>query len=137
MLKDCRVFTTLPVTDPARARRFYADKLGLRPTQPDGDYYECGEGTRFVISKMGSKPGGHTQMVFAVDDITSALRELRSKGVVFEEYDYPTMETVDSVFDAGDLKAAWFKDSEGNMIGVMQPLAGSVLAFAAASAAAR
>ena len=137
MFKDCRVFTTLPVTDPARARRFYAEKLGLRPTQPDGDYYECGEGTRFVISKMGSQPGGHTQMVFAVDDITSALRELRSKGVVFEEYDFPAMKTVDGVFDAGDLKAAWFKDSEGNMIGVMQPLEGSVLAFAAASGAAR
>jgi len=41
MFKDCRVFTTLPVSDPARARRFYAEKLGLRPTQPDGDYYEC------------------------------------------------------------------------------------------------
>ena len=131
MFKDCRVFTTLPVTDPARARRFYADKLGLRPTQPDGDYYECGEGTRFVISKMESKPGGHTQMVFAVDDITSALRELRSKGVVFEEYAFPAMKTVDGIFDAGDLKAAWFKDSEGNMIGVMEPVEGSVLAFAA------
>ena len=132
MLKDCRVFTTLPVTDPARARRFYAEKLGLTPTEPDGDFYECGEGTRFVISKMASKPGGHTQMAFAVDDIASTLRELTSKGVAFEEYDYPTLKTVDGVFDAGDLKAAWFKDSEGNMIGLMQPLEGSVLAFAAA-----
>jgi len=132
MLKDCRVFTTLPVTDPARARRFYAEKLGLRPTQPDGDYYECGDGTRFVISKMGSKPGGHTQMVFAVDDIAGALRELRAKGVVFEDYDYPNLKTVNGIADAGDLKAAWFKDSEGNMIGVMQPLEGSVLAFARA-----
>lgn len=137
MLKDCRVFTTLPVTDPARARRFYAEKLGLTPTAPDGDYYECGEGTRFVISKMGSKPGGHTQMAFAVDDIAATLRELASKGVVFEEYDYPTLRTVEGVFDAGDLKAAWFKDSEGNMIGVMQPIEGSALAFARGGAAAR
>jgi len=81
---------------------------------------------------MASKPGGHTQMAFAVDDIASTLRELTSKGVAFEEYDYPTLKTVDGVFDAGDLKAAWFKDSEGNMIGLMQPLEGSVLAFAAA-----
>lgn len=131
MLKDRPVFTTLPVTDPARARRFYAEKLGLTPTEPEGDFYECGEGTRFVISKMGSKPGGHTQMVFAVDDIARTLGELRSKGVVFEEYDYPALKTVDGVFDAGDLKAAWFKDSEGNMIGIMQPVEGSVLAFAA------
>jgi predicted enzyme related to lactoylglutathione lyase len=132
MLKSRPVFTTLPVTDPARARKFYAEKLGLTPTEPDGDFYECAEGTRFVISKMGSKPGGHTQMVFAVDDITRTLRDLRSKGVMFEEYDYPTMKTVNGIFDAGDLKAAWFKDSEGNMIGIMQPVEGSVLAFAGA-----
>jgi len=131
MLKDCRVFATLPVTDPARARRFYEEKLGLTPTEPDGDYYECGGGTRFVISKMGSKPGGHTQMAFAVNDIAGTLGELRSKGVVFEEYDYPTLKTVHGVVDAGDLKAAWFKDSEGNMIGVMQALSGAALAFAA------
>jgi predicted enzyme related to lactoylglutathione lyase len=135
MLKTRPVFTTLPVTDPARARKFYAEKLGLTPTAPDGDYYECGDGTRFVISKMRYKPGGHTQMVFAVDDIARTLRELRSKGVVFEEYDYPTMKTVDGVFDAGDLMAAWFKDSEGNMIGLMQPREGSALAFAAGGAA--
>jgi catechol 2,3-dioxygenase-like lactoylglutathione lyase family enzyme len=134
MLKDRPVFTTLPVADPARARRFYKEKLGLMPTEPDGDFYECGDGTRFVISKMGSKPGGHTQMAFAVDDIAGTLRELRSKGVVFEEYDYPGLKTVDGVSDAGDLKAAWFKDSEGNMIGIMQPVEGSVLAFAAAGA---
>jgi catechol 2,3-dioxygenase-like lactoylglutathione lyase family enzyme len=134
MLKNRPVFTTLPVADPARARRFYKEKLGLMPTEPDGDFYECGDGTRFVISKMGSKPGGHTQMAFAVDDIAGTLRELRSKGVVFEEYDYPGLKTVDGVSDAGDLKAAWFKDSEGNMIGIMQPVEGSVLAFAAAGA---
>ena len=135
MFKNRPVFTTLPVTDPARARRFYADKLGLEPTQPDGDYFECGDGTRFVISKMGSKPGGHTQMVFAVDDIARSLRELTAKGVAFEEYDYPTLKTVNGVFDAGDLKAAWFKDSEGNMIGLMQPVEGAVLAFATGATA--
>ena len=134
MFKNRPVFTTLPVTDPARARRFYADKLGLEPTQPDGDYFECGDGTRFVISKMSAKPGGHTQMVFAVDDIARSLRELTAKGVAFEEYDYPTLKTVNGVFDAGDLKAAWFKDSEGNMIGLMQPVEGAVLAFATGAA---
>ena len=134
MLKERRVFTTLPVEDPARARTFYREKLGLTPTQPDGDYFECGDGTRFVISKMGYKPGGHTQMVFAVDDLAGMLRELKSKGVVFEEYDYPTMKTVDGIFDAGDLKAAWFKDSEGNLLGLMQPVEGSALAFATGGA---
>ena len=135
MFKDRPVFTTLPVTDPARARRFYAEKLGLTPTEPDGDFFECGDGTRFVISKMGSKPGGHTQMAFVVEDIARSLRELTAKGVVFEDYDYPTLKTVNGVFDAGDLKSAWFKDSEGNMIGLMQPVEGSVVAFATGDAA--
>jgi catechol 2,3-dioxygenase-like lactoylglutathione lyase family enzyme len=71
LLKDRPAFAALPVSDPARARRFYAEKLGLTPTVPDGDFFECGDGTRFVISKMGSKPGGHTQRVFAVDEFAS------------------------------------------------------------------
>jgi catechol 2,3-dioxygenase-like lactoylglutathione lyase family enzyme len=50
MLSDCRVYTTLPVTDPARARAFYAEKLGLRPTEPDGDFYECGGTARGTCS---------------------------------------------------------------------------------------
>jgi catechol 2,3-dioxygenase-like lactoylglutathione lyase family enzyme len=126
MLKDCRVYTTLPVTDPARARAFYAEKLGLTPTEPNGDFYTCGEGTRFVISLMGSKPGGHTQMGFLVDDIVATVKGLTSKGVVFEEYDSPTLKTVGGISDRGDMKAAWFKDSEGNMLGIMQPVDASV-----------
>jgi catechol 2,3-dioxygenase-like lactoylglutathione lyase family enzyme len=122
MLKDCRVFTTLPVTDMARARAFYAEKLGLRPTQPDGDFYECGGGTRFVFSLMSAKPAGHTQMGFVVDDVAATVRELRSRGLVFEEYDWPSLKTIDAVADFGDLKSAWFKDSEGNTIGIMQPV---------------
>jgi catechol 2,3-dioxygenase-like lactoylglutathione lyase family enzyme len=137
MLKDARVFTTLPVADPARARRFYAEKLGLTPTQTDGDFYECGEGTRFVISLMAAKPGGHTQMAFVVDDAAATVKQLRANGVVFEEYDWPTLKTVDGVFDAGDLKAAWFKDSEGNMIGIMQPIQESVREAAGAAGVSR
>jgi catechol 2,3-dioxygenase-like lactoylglutathione lyase family enzyme len=122
MLRNCLVYTTLPVTDPARARAFYAEKLGLAPTQPDGDFFECGAGTRFVISRMGSKPGGHTQMGFLVDDLAAEVKQLRSKGVVFEEYDLPSLKTIGAIADRGDMKVAWFKDSEGNMLGLMQPV---------------
>ena len=121
MLKDFRVFTTLPVTDFARARAFYKEKLGLTPTEVDGDIFECGGGTGFVISSMGSKPGGHTQMSFeAKGDLAAVVKQLKSKGVVFEEYDYPTLKTVDSIAERPDFKGAWFKDSEGNMIGIGQ-----------------
>ena len=137
MLGDCRVYTTLPVTDPARARAFYAEKLGLRPTEPDGDFYECGGGTRFVISLMGSKTGGHTQMGFLVDDIEATVKELRSKGVVFEDYDFPSLKTVAGIADRGDMKVAWFKDSEGNMLGIAQPVDESVRIAMGAAANAR
>jgi catechol 2,3-dioxygenase-like lactoylglutathione lyase family enzyme len=137
MLKDCRVYTTLPVTDPARARAFYAEKLGLSPTEPDGDFYECGGGTRFVISLMGSRPGGHTQMGFLLDNIVATVKELRSKGVVFEEYDLPGLKTVNGIADRGDMKVAWFKDSEGNMIGMMEQVTDAIRVAAGAVAAVR
>jgi catechol 2,3-dioxygenase-like lactoylglutathione lyase family enzyme len=122
MLKDCRVYTTLPVTDFDRARAFYKEKLGLTATGPQRDLFECGGGTAFIISSMGSKPGGHTQMSFEVSDVAKVVKELKTKGVVFEEYDYPTLKTVDSIATRPDFKAAWFKDSEGNMIGIGQRL---------------
>ena len=78
MLKKYPVYTTLPVTDFARARAFYEDKLGLTPTEPVGDIFEAGKGTGFVLSSMGFKPGGHTQMSFAVDDVVSVVKQLKS-----------------------------------------------------------
>ena len=62
MLKDSRVHTTLPVSDMARARAFYSEKLGMTPVEefPTGIFYECGDGTRFALSQMAAKPAGHT-----------------------------------------------------------------------------
>jgi predicted enzyme related to lactoylglutathione lyase len=122
MLKNFPVYTTLPTTDFGRARAFYKDKLGLTPTEPEGDIFEVGKGTGFVLSSMGFKPGGHTQMSFAVDDLTAVVKQLKSKGVVFEEYDVPGLKTVNSIAERPDFRGAWFKDSEGNMIGVGQRL---------------
>lgn len=122
MLKECRTQTTLPVADLTRARKFYAEKLGLTPTWevPTGIIYECGKASRFVLSPMAAKPAGHTQMSFVVQDLVKEVKELKSRGVVFEEYDTPGAKTVDSIADRGALKAAWFKDTEGNTIGVIQ-----------------
>jgi len=122
MLKKYPVYTTLPVTDFARARAFYKEKLGLTPTGAGADIFECGKGTAFVLSSMGFKPGGHTQMSFAVDDVVAVVKQLKSKGVVFEEYDVPGLKTVNSIAERPDFKGAWFKDSEGNMIGIGQRL---------------
>src|SRR6267378_4060266 len=67
-------------------------------------------------------------MLSPVDDITATVEELKSNGVVFEDYDLPSLKTVGSIADRGDMKVAWFKDSEGNMLGMAQPVDESVRA---------
>jgi len=119
-MKEFRVYPTLPVTDFDRARAFYKEKLGLTPSGPQADVFECGGGTAFIISRMGTRPAGHTQMSFEVSDVAAVVKQLKAKGVVFEEYDDPTLRTVDSIATRPDFKAAWFKDSEDNMIGIGQ-----------------
>jgi catechol 2,3-dioxygenase-like lactoylglutathione lyase family enzyme len=124
MLKGCRVHTTLPVSDLARARVFYENALGIPPTNelPTGIFYECGERTRFVLSQTAGKPSGaHTQLAFVADDIVSEVAELKARGVEFGEYDSPTLRTVDSIADGGALKAAWFRDTDGNLLAIIQP----------------
>ena len=122
MLKDYPVYATLPVTDFDRARAFYQEKLGLTATGQGRDFIECAKGTGFVLASMGSRPGGHTQMSFDVGDVAAVVKQLKSKGVVFEEYDFPGLKTVNSIAERPDFKGAWFKDSEGNMIGIGQRL---------------
>ncbi|HEY7488689.1 MAG TPA: VOC family protein [Streptosporangiaceae bacterium] len=132
MLKDGKVATRLPARDLERARTFYAEKLGLEPSEerPGGLRYECG-GTYFVVfQSMGAASGDHTQMAWTVDDIEAVVTELRSRGVVFEEYDLPGMRTVDGIADiegnypsvgVGE-RGAWFRDSEGNLLAIGQPV---------------
>ena len=133
MLKNARVNASLPAKDLARARAFYADKLGLMPVRegPEGLasflFYEVAEGDRFLIYQTAGTPSGqHTQMGFQVDDLAGEVKDLRARGVVFEQYDSPGLKTVDGIAEAGGAKSAWFKDSEGNMIAVVQPAAVSV-----------
>lgn len=121
----------LPAADLERARRFYADQLGLEPAEerPGGLSYECG-GTSFVVyQSTGRASGEFTQMGFYVADIESTVAELRERGVQFEEVDRPGMRTIGGIADieghypstgAVGERAAWFHDSEGNLLGVAQ-----------------
>ncbi|MEA2574128.1 MAG: hypothetical protein QOH93_1426 [Chloroflexia bacterium] len=123
MLSEHPVHPTLPATDLERAKQYYADKLGLVPESetPGGVFYRCGNGTRFLLySTGGTASGAHTQMGWAVDDVEAEVAELKARGVVFEEYDMPGLQTVNSVATMGPMRAAWFKDSEGNLHGVVQ-----------------
>jgi hypothetical protein len=101
----------------------YAEKLGLLPTeeQPGGAFYEGREGTRFLLFPSGgSASGTHTQMGFLVDDVEAEVRDLKGRGVQFEEYDFPGFDKATSVAQTGPVRSAWFKDSEGNLLGLVQ-----------------
>ena len=114
--------TTLPVEDLARARAFYAEKLGLRPTREfEGALFYEGEGSSgFLLFPSEARASGHTQMAWFVKDIVASVAKLKSRGVRFEEYDFPGLKTNHGIADLGYEKAAWFRDSEGNLLALGQ-----------------
>jgi catechol 2,3-dioxygenase-like lactoylglutathione lyase family enzyme len=132
MLGDGRIATRLPAQDLQRARVFYADKLGLQSVEerPGGLLYRCGGCEFALFASAGGSPGTFTQMAWTVDDVVATVAELRSRGVVFEEVDLPGLKTVDGIAEiAGNYpskgsgeKGAWFRDSEGNMLGIGEPI---------------
>jgi len=132
MLADSEVATRLPVQDLARARRFYSEKLGLEPSEqrPGGVLYRCRTGSFALFESSGAASGTHTQMAWEVPDIEATAAALRKRGVVFEDYDLPGLKTVDGIATiqgnypskgVGE-RAAWFRDSEGNLLGIGQPV---------------
>jgi catechol 2,3-dioxygenase-like lactoylglutathione lyase family enzyme len=133
MLSTGRTATRLPAQELQRARRFYAEKLGLEPVdeRPGGLLYRCASGEFALFESTGRPSGEHTQMGWEVDDIEATVAELRRRGVVFEEVDVPGLRTVDGIAEvAGNYpskgavgeRAAWFRDSEGNLLGIGQPI---------------
>jgi catechol 2,3-dioxygenase-like lactoylglutathione lyase family enzyme len=133
MLKNGRTATRLPAQDLDRARRFYAEKLGLEPSEerPGGLLYRCTSGEFALFASAGSSSGTFTQMGWDVEDIDGTVAELQARGVVFEEVDIPGLRTVDGIAEvSGNYpskggkgeRAAWFRDSEGNMLGIGQPI---------------
>ncbi|MGH2404255.1 MAG: VOC family protein [Vicinamibacterales bacterium] len=123
MLNDAKVMPTIPVVDLDRARRFYEGTLGLRPTgppSPGGIMYECGDSTRLFLYPRAPTKADHTVASFVVENLEQAVASLRARGIVFEEYDFPGLKTVDGIANLGNEKAAWFKDTEGNVLAVSQ-----------------
>ena len=131
-LGRARLAAGLPAQDLERARRYYSEKLGHDPVEerPGGLLYQAPNGEFGLFQSGGAPSGAHTQMGWEVDDIDATVRELRSRGVVFEEYDVPGLKTVDGIAEIegnypskGGIgeRAAWFRDSEGNMLGIGEP----------------
>jgi catechol 2,3-dioxygenase-like lactoylglutathione lyase family enzyme len=117
------VIPTVAVEDLDRAVRFYSEKLGLSVRRLEGDtgsaIVEVGSSDRLLLYQSTYRRGETTYCSFFVDDVESAVRELRDRGVRFEEYDFPGLKTVDGIATMDDgFKTGWFKDSEGNVLAI-------------------
>jgi catechol 2,3-dioxygenase-like lactoylglutathione lyase family enzyme len=132
VLADSFVAPRIPAQDLVRARSFYAEKLGLEPAEewPGGLRYRCGDGEFALFESSGASSGQFTQMAWQVEDIKATVEALRSRGVVFEDYDMQGLTTVDGIAEVvgnypskghGE-RAAWFRDSEGNLLAIGQAI---------------
>jgi len=134
-LGNAHTVTKLPAQDLERARVFYRDKLGLEPVEErtGGLRYVCGPTEFHLFSSSGTPSGISTQMAFEVDDLEATLAELRARGVTFQRFEMPGFEVRDDTIAAPDTYPSkgsgelgtFFYDSEGNLIGIAQPISDS------------
>ena len=119
MLDDAMIVTTVAVTDLERARRFFGEQVGLRLLEetPFALRFGTGKGTQMSVRK-GQPNVGQTVAHFEVDDIEAVIRDLTSRGVVFQEYETP--KTTDFIAQVGAARGAWFVDDDGNVFGVRE-----------------
>jgi predicted enzyme related to lactoylglutathione lyase len=123
MLQRFPLYAYIPVKDLARARRFYEQKVGLKPTEEraGGVVYEFADHTAcFMYPTPNAGSSTASQAFWRVDDIEREVAELKRRGVQFEEYRTPEIQTRDGIAAPGDTKAAWFKDSEGNIMALIE-----------------
>jgi predicted enzyme related to lactoylglutathione lyase len=118
------MYSYIPARDVARARQFYEQKLGFQPTQQvaGGVVYECAGGTRcFLYPTPNAGTSKASQAFWQVTDIEREVADLKARGVKLEDYDMPGKDA-NGIVTAGGAKAAWFKDSEGNIMALIQYL---------------
>jgi catechol 2,3-dioxygenase-like lactoylglutathione lyase family enzyme len=120
MLNDSAVTANIPASDLDRARRFYADTLGLTPAgeNPGGLVYTTAGGTTFFLYETDyAGQAGHTIAQWHVKDVAAEVSELEGKGLRFEHYDMPGVTWEGDIASIEGMgRAAWFKDSEGNIM---------------------
>jgi catechol 2,3-dioxygenase-like lactoylglutathione lyase family enzyme len=119
MLADSLAVTTIAVTDLDRAKKFYGEQVGLKllDENPASCRYGAGKGSQLSV-RRGQPNVGQTVAHFEVDDIDAVVADLNSRGITFEEYESP--KTVKGIAQIGPARGAWFKDPDGNVIGVRQ-----------------
>ena len=122
MLADKDAVATIAVKDLEAAKKFYGDTLGLKPTpvpEPEVLNYKSGKSTVLVYKSQFAGSYKATAVTWIVEDVEGTVRDLKAKGVAFEHYDFPGMTRKGDVHIAGKSKAAWFKDPDGNILGVV------------------
>lgn len=123
MLQKSPMYSYIPVKDIPRARKFYEEKVGLKPKEEraGGVVYEFGDHTAcFMYATPNAGTSAASQAFWSVDDVEREVAELKKRGVKFEHYDVPGMDTENSIATGGGAKAAWFKDTEGNIMALIQ-----------------
>jgi catechol 2,3-dioxygenase-like lactoylglutathione lyase family enzyme len=123
MLGDARVEATVPASDLARARDFYEGTLGLRLTgshAPGTDLeFECAGGSTLLVWEQPGGPAWGSKATaahFVAADVPATVRDLRARGVVFDEWDLPELKTVDGVANVRGRQFAWFHDPDDNIL---------------------
>ena len=121
-LNDNRTYATLPVSDLAAARRFYEGRLGIEPSMvTEGGVMYISAGSDFFVYPSRTRAAGHTQMSWRVADIKAEVAALKRKGITFEHYDFPGLEMDGDIARSGpEVWTAWFKDPDGNVLGLTQ-----------------
>jgi catechol 2,3-dioxygenase-like lactoylglutathione lyase family enzyme len=120
MISNAQLTPILPVVDVSRAAGFYRDRLGLKDLgdEPGGNHVlQTAAGATLAL--MPAEEGvqsQHTVLTFEVEDVSTEVKDLESRGIGFYDYDLPDLKTIDHVAVLGDEKAAWFADSEGNIL---------------------
>ena len=125
MLQKQPMYAYLPAQDVSRARRFYEQTLGFTPKEEvdGGVAYTFGGGTgAFLYPTPNAGTSKASQAFWQVDDIEREVAELKSRGVKFEHYDMPGATKGSDIVTAGGAKAAWFKDTEGNILAPIQAI---------------
>lgn len=125
MLHNAPMYSYLPASDLSRARNFYEDKLGFKPKEQvsGGVVYAFGQATAcFLYPTPNAGTSKASQAFWAVEDVEREVAELKARGVQFEDYDFPGLKTIDGIATAGGAKTAWFKDTEGNILALVQSL---------------
>lgn len=122
MISATMVVATVPVTDLERAKKFYGGTLGLEFLweTPAAVRYRCGSLSELSVFKRPPVETGHTLAHFEVEDIEAAVRDLAERGVEFLDYSEGPLTTMGHIAQLGPARAAWFRDPDGNTLGLRQ-----------------